>query len=78
MKKKYPLTYKRDGKLIKPQYIVEKVNEVFPDDTIVVADVGQNQMWVAQYYRFKHQRSFLCSGGLGTMGYALPAGIVRR
>ncbi|MDK2786249.1 MAG: acetolactate synthase large subunit [Thermotoga sp.] len=75
VKKKYPLTYKRDGKLIKPQYIVEKVNEVFPDDTIVVADVGQNQMWVAQYYRFKHQRSFLCSGGLGTMGYALPAGI---
>lgn len=54
---------------------MEKVNEVFPDDTVVVADVGQNQMWVAQFYKFKHQRSFLCSGGLGTMGYALPAGI---
>lgn len=75
VKRRFPLKYEKGGKFIKPQYIVEKVDEVFPDDTIVVADVGQNQMWVAQYYKFKYQRSFVCSGGLGTMGYALPAGI---
>ncbi len=75
VKRRFPLRYEKGGKFIKPQYIVEKVDEVFPDDTIVVADVGQNQMWVAQYYKFKYQRSFVCSGGLGTMGYALPAGI---
>lgn len=75
VKRRFPLRYEKGGKFIKPQYVVEKVDEVFPDDTIVVADVGQNQMWVAQYYKFKYQRSFVCSGGLGTMGYALPAGI---
>jgi len=74
VKERFPLGY-RKGKYIKPQYVVEKASELFPDDTIVVADVGQNQMWVAQFYRFKHPRSFLCSGGLGTMGFALPAGI---
>ena len=74
VKERFPLGY-RKGKYIKPQYVVEKASELFPDDTVVVADVGQNQMWVAQFYRFKHPRSFLCSGGLGTMGFALPAGI---
>jgi len=75
IKEDYPLSYSKEGKYIRPQYIIEKASEYFPDDTIVVADVGQNQMWVSQYYEFKNPRSFLSSGGLGTMGYALPAGI---
>ncbi len=74
IKKKYPLTYERNGTL-KPQYLIELANKYFKEDTIVVTDVGQHQMWVSQYYRFRYPRTFLTSGGLGTMGYALPAGI---
>jgi len=71
---KYPLIYKKGGKL-KPQYLIELANKYFPEDTIVVSDVGQNQMWTAQFYRFKRPRTFLTSGGLGTMGFGLPAAI---
>ncbi|RKX46118.1 MAG: biosynthetic-type acetolactate synthase large subunit [Thermotogae bacterium] len=75
VKESHPLTYEKHEKFIKPQHVVEAASRYFPPDTVVAADVGQNQMWVAQFYRFRNPRSFLCSGGLGTMGYALPAGI---
>lgn len=60
---------------IKPQAVIEKVSELTQGDAIIVTDVGQHQMWTAQSYTFKKQRSFLTSGGLGTMGYGLPAAI---
>jgi len=73
-KTEHPLRYEM-GSCIKPQYIIEKINEIAPDDTIVTTEVGQNQMWTAQFYRFKRPRLFLTSGGLGTMGYGFPAAI---
>ena len=71
----YPLTYKEEGDIIKPQYVVEKLYELSKGEAIVTTEVGQNQMWAAQYYHFARPRSFLSSGGLGTMGYGLPAAI---
>ncbi|MDD4237238.1 MAG: biosynthetic-type acetolactate synthase large subunit [Desulfotomaculaceae bacterium] len=74
LKKEYPLQYSRDG-LLKPQFILEKLNELKDDSAIVVTDVGQHQMWAAQYLRFAEPRSFLSSGGLGAMGFCLPAAV---
>ncbi len=74
-KETYPLTYPDDGSGIKPQYVVEQICEVTNGDAIITTEVGQNQMWAAHYYKFKHPRQFLSSGGLGTMGYGLPAAI---
>jgi acetolactate synthase-1/2/3 large subunit len=71
--KERPLTYDREGPTIKPQYVVEKLSELTPDDAIITTEVGQNQMWVAQFYRFNKPRTLLSSGGLGTMGYGFPA-----
>ena len=68
------LDYDRDSKLIKPQAVVEAVNRIAPE-AIVVSDVGQHQMFVAQHYRFEQPRKWLNSGGLGTMGYGLPAAV---
>lgn len=73
-KKDNPLRYETNSK-IKPQKIIELAQKYFPEDTIIATDVGQNQIWVAQYYRIRHPRSFLTSGGLGTMGYGLPSAI---
>jgi len=73
-KQNFPMTYKKCGSL-KPQHLIRLANKYFPEDTIVASDVGQNQMWVAQYFRFRRPRSLLTSGGLGTMGFALPAAI---
>ena len=73
-KKNNPLQYVR-GDRIKPQRIIHLAQKYFPENTIIVTDVGQNQIWVAQHYRIKNPRSFLTSGGLGTMGYGLPAAI---
>ncbi len=73
-KKKYPMTYKKDDKL-RPQYIIEEITKLTKGDAIVVTEVGQNQMWAAQYYKPNGPRKFLSSGGLGTMGYGFPAGI---
>jgi acetolactate synthase-1/2/3 large subunit len=73
-KKKYPMTYKKDDKL-RPQYIIEEITKLTKGDAIVVTEVGQNQMWAAQYYKPSGPRKFLSSGGLGTMGYGFPAGI---
>ncbi len=71
-KKKYPLSYKDDGKL-KPQYVVEQIYEVTKGDAIITTEVGQNQMWAAQWYKYTQPRTFISSGGLGTMGFGLPA-----
>ncbi len=68
-----PLTYDRDSHQIKPQYVIERLSELAPDDTIIATEVGQNQMWTAQFYQFTKPRTLLSSGGLGTMGYGFPA-----
>jgi len=74
-KKKYPLHYKQDGTL-KPAYVVEQIWQLTKNKkTIITTGVGQNQMWAAQYYKATRPRSFLSSGGLGTMGFAMPAAI---
>ncbi|HZX21128.1 MAG TPA: biosynthetic-type acetolactate synthase large subunit [Clostridia bacterium] len=72
IKREYPLTYKKDDGL-KPQYIVEKVKEVAGERAIIATEVGQNQIWTAQFYKFTEPRTFLTSGGLGTMGYGIGA-----
>jgi acetolactate synthase-1/2/3 large subunit len=67
-------SYKHSEHAIKPQYVVEQVYELTKDkDTIITTEVGQTQMWTAQYYRFARPRQFISSGGLGTMGFGLPA-----
>ena len=71
-KKKHPLRYKDDGKL-RPQYILQQLSSLLESDDIIVSEVGQNQMWTAQYYSFRKPRTWITSGGLGTMGYGLPA-----
>ena len=70
-----PLTYQQTTEVIMPQAVIEKVSELTQGEAIIVTDVGQHQMWVAQYYGFKNPRSLLTSGGLGTMGYGLPAAL---
>jgi acetolactate synthase-1/2/3 large subunit len=70
-----PLSYEFDDEVIKPQYVVEKLYEVTGGDAIIVTDVGQHQMWTAQFYKFDKPRTLLTSGGLGTMGYGFPAAI---
>ncbi len=70
-KKKFPLSYETD-KLTCP-YIIEELSKLTDENAIIVTDVGQHQMWAAQYYRFRKPRTFLTSGGLGTMGYGLGA-----
>ena len=70
-KKAFPLTYPKDR--LTCQYIIERLNELTDSDAIVSTDVGQHQMWTAQFYGFRNPRQFLSSGGLGTMGYGLGA-----
>jgi acetolactate synthase-1/2/3 large subunit len=72
LKKKYPLKY-RDGDKIKPQYVLEQLYEVTKGDAIITTEVGQNQMWACQWYKYDHPRTFISSGGLGTMGFGFPA-----
>ncbi|MEW6556998.1 MAG: biosynthetic-type acetolactate synthase large subunit [Elusimicrobiota bacterium] len=69
-----PFSYKKDNKL-RPQYVIDKISEITKGEAIVVTEVGQNQMWAAQFYKAKYPRHFLSSGGLGTMGYGFPAAI---
>jgi acetolactate synthase-1/2/3 large subunit len=66
------LRYNRNGDIIKPQYVVEKLWEVTKGEAYVTSDVGQHQMWAAQFYRFEEPRRWINSGGLGTMGVGLP------
>ena len=74
-KREFPPTYDRDARTVKPQFVLEQICEITGGEAIVVTDVGQCQMWGAQYYRYSKPRTFLSSGGLGTMGYGLPAAI---
>ena len=74
-KQEKPLSYERDKELVMPQEVIAKVSQLTQGDAVIVTDVGQHQMWVAQYYGFKNPRSLLTSGGLGTMGYGLPAAL---
>ena len=73
----YPLSYDQPsgGHPLKPQYVVEQLRDHTPDDTIVVAGVGQHQMWASQFWQFDHPYTWVNSGGLGTMGFAVPAAI---
>lgn len=72
-KKRFPLSYKSAAG-IKPQFVIEQIYALTKDrETIIVTEVGQHQMWSAQYYKFTRPRSFISSGGLGTMGFGLPA-----
>ena len=75
MNNEQPLSYKKKEGCVMPQQLIETVSELAADDAIIVTDVGQHQMWAAQYYDAKEPRRFLTSGGLGTMGYGLPAAI---
>ena len=70
-----PFSYKKDTGCIMPQQLVEAVSSLVDEDTIVVTDVGQHQMWAAQFYNSRRPRQFITSGGLGTMGYGLPAAL---
>jgi acetolactate synthase-1/2/3 large subunit len=74
-KRDNPLTYRQDCPVIKPQYVVEKIYELTGGEAIITTEVGQNQMWAAHYFRYDRPRTFLSSGGLGTMGYGFPAAI---
>lgn len=72
LKRKHPLRYYEKEK-IAPQYVVEQIDEITRGEAIVTTEVGQNQMWAAQWYKYTHPRSFISSGGLGTMGFGFPA-----
>jgi len=69
----HPLTYTWSDTIIKPQYVIEKLWELTKGDAYITTEVGQNQMWAAQFYRFKKPRRLMTSGGLGVMGYGFPA-----
>ena len=74
---RHPLTYEQSepGELLKPQYVLEVLRDSTPDDTIVTSGVGQHQMWASQYWCFDHPYTWINSGGLGTMGFSVPAAI---
>jgi acetolactate synthase-1/2/3 large subunit len=73
-KKDYPLTYQKNNTL-KPQYVIERIFELTKGKAIITTEVGQNQMWTAQFFKFLQPRTMLTSGGLGTMGFGFPAAI---
>ena len=75
--KQYPLHYEQPetGNVLKPQYVLERLRDNAPDDTILVSGVGQHQMWSSQYWRFERPYTWVNSGGLGTMGFAVPAAV---
>jgi acetolactate synthase-1/2/3 large subunit len=74
-KAEYPFCYDFDDDVIKPQWVIEEISRITRGEAIVTADVGQHQMWAAQYYKFKHPRSWITSGGIGAMGFGMPAAI---
>lgn len=73
-KREYPMKYEDNGK-VNPQYVIEMLYKLTDGDAIITTEVGQNQMWAAQYYKYTVPRTFISSGGLGTMGYGLGASI---
>ena len=76
-KERFPLVYDEWelGEGLKPQYVIEQLRDLTPDDTIVTSGVGQHQMWASQFWHFNHPYTWINSGGLGTMGFAVPAAI---
>ncbi len=74
-KKKYPFSYDRKSSTVRPQYVIEELCRQTEGKAIITTGVGQNQMWAAQFYKFSQPRQLISSGGLGTMGYGLPAAI---
>lgn len=74
-KRRFPLYYEDDAQTIKPQKLIEMIYELTNGDAIITTDVGQHQMWAAQYYKFNKPHRWVTSGGLGTMGFGLPAAI---
>jgi acetolactate synthase-1/2/3 large subunit len=76
-REQFPLTYEQSqpGELLKPQFVLETLRDNTPDDTIVTSGVGQHQMWTSQYWKFNHPYTWINSGGLGTMGFSIPAAI---
>ncbi|MDD2703627.1 MAG: biosynthetic-type acetolactate synthase large subunit [Candidatus Omnitrophica bacterium] len=72
-KKKSPLKYSNEGHKIKPQYVIEQIGEVTKGEAIIATEVGQHQMWACHWYPYSHPRTFISSGGLGTMGFGFPA-----
>jgi acetolactate synthase-1/2/3 large subunit len=75
MKRERPVYYVDKPGVLKPQYVIEQIYEVTRGEAVITTEVGQNQMWSALYYKFDRPRQFISSGGLGTMGYGLPAAI---
>jgi acetolactate synthase-1/2/3 large subunit len=73
-KEKYPLSYDKNSTIIKPQYVIESLGRL-AGDAIITTGVGQHQMWAAQFFNYKQPRQLITSGGLGTMGFGLPAAI---
>lgn len=74
-KTKNPLKYEDSNEILKPQWVIQKIGEIIKGDGIISTDVGQHQMWAAQFYPFSRTREFITSGGLGTMGFGFPAAI---
>ncbi len=74
-KQENPLYYKLSDQFIQPQKLIQKINAIKSDTTIITTDVGQHQIWAAQYFTFNRPRTFITSGGLGTMGFGLPAAL---
>ncbi len=74
---RYPLVYEQseEGEYLKPQFVIEQIAQSCPADTIVTAGVGQHQMWASQFWKFDHPYTWINSGGLGTMGFSIPAAI---
>lgn len=72
-KEKHPIGYKESSTIIKPQFVIQKLRELSDEDAIISTDVGQHQMWTAQFFQFNKPRTLLTSGGLGTMGFGLPS-----
>jgi acetolactate synthase-1/2/3 large subunit len=73
--KTHPFEYDRNSPKLLPEYVIEKIYELTKGEAIIVTDVGQHQMWAAQFYKYIYPRSLITSGGLGTMGFGLPAAI---
>jgi acetolactate synthase-1/2/3 large subunit len=75
-RERYPLRYRQEeGGALKPQFVVEQIYELTRGEALICTEVGQNQMWTAQHYRFHHPHTLISSGGLGTMGFGFPAAI---
>jgi acetolactate synthase-1/2/3 large subunit len=72
---KHPLSYAQDDRIIKPQYVIDMIYRLTQGNAIITSDVGQHQMWTAQFYKFIQPRTWINSGGLGTMGYGFPAAL---